>query len=191
MGTDRSTRHEGPCRCGKGKVKIDYCTPDHGWPTATPFWYESNLDCPICKAIFEIQDHDGKLVYVSRSDIQKNQVIRQQSEIKSQQLLSSSSVKQIELQLFAALSNRRTKKAKHDFLKSAQLNHTTYQTFLKHWMGEDNWIKWNFRVRNLREIMAALGIHDQVVLNEVNAIEKLEQQASARPSPVGGPIYSY
>lgn len=40
MGTDRSTEFEGPCRCGKGTLRIDDCEVDHGWSTATPQWYE-------------------------------------------------------------------------------------------------------------------------------------------------------
>lgn len=69
MGTERSTEFDAPCLCGAGTFHIDDCSPDHGWPTATPQWYEASIRCPKCSHLYELQQRGKRFVLIERVEI--------------------------------------------------------------------------------------------------------------------------
>ncbi len=59
MAFERDTRHEQPCPCGKGRIRIVYYEPDHGWPSQNR-GFETELDCDECNQTHEIREQrDG------------------------------------------------------------------------------------------------------------------------------------
>ena len=70
MGTDRDEIENGPCPCGKGLIRIDYCSPDHPWGGNS--WYEADIDCAACVKTFAIvRNEQQQLKLVRKSDLEK------------------------------------------------------------------------------------------------------------------------
>ncbi|MBN2230875.1 MAG: hypothetical protein JW779_14905 [Candidatus Thorarchaeota archaeon] len=190
MGTDRIREYDCKCKCGKGTVEIDYCTPDHGWPTATPFWYEARLKCANCSVKYEIHQQDDDFVYVSKQDIADRKVLQAKVDAKNVTLLNSPRVQAMRSRLIQFLDSRPSKAAIHRTLQSIQLSSCTIQTFRKHWKGADEWLRFNFSVHTIPTFMKLLDITDLGIQLQIKAIETLEKQASDTLPPVGNPIYT-
>jgi len=190
MSIDRITKFTGPCRCGKGTIKIYHCTPDHGWSDADLFKHEFVLKCRICEKDFEIQKQGRDFVYVSKNDIACRQTLKAQADARSMTLLNSAKVQTIRSNIILYLNSQRTKAAIHNILTTAHLGRGTYQTFLKHWKGAQAWAEYEFFIGNLEAIMKLLGSTDLTILIEIRAIESLNKNADVPPLPVGHPIYT-
>ncbi len=71
MGTERFILYDGPCSCGMGKYIIKECNPDHPWVRSHQVWLESSIDCPDCKTKYVIENRDGKVYRILKSEVDK------------------------------------------------------------------------------------------------------------------------
>jgi hypothetical protein len=190
MGTDRDTVFEGACKCGKGFFQIDYCSPDHGWPTSTPFWYESSIRCITCRETFELQTQGNNIVLVEKSEVRKRQALAEESHKRGQDLFQTPEVRKLLNELTELLNKQKSAAAIHRLLQAADLEYNSVGTFRKRWNGSEAWIKGNVWVHNLPKVMKLLGSNDKVVMTEIKEIEKLSKESQAPPLPIGKPVYT-
>ena len=190
MGTERDTVYEGPCRCGDGKFHIKFCNPDHGWPTSTPFWYEFSIECKSCDQVYELQQHENRVVVVEKSEIEKEKKLADESHKRWKLLLGSSEVKKILKNFILFIDSQRSMAAIHRFLAARGLEHSSITTFRKHWRSAQDWVDKHVYYFNLPDIMKLVGNNSNEVLNEVRAIKKLSENSKNLPPSVGKPIYT-
>ena len=92
MGTDRSTEFRGPCPCGSGSLVIDFCSPDHSWPVAIPYWYETRFDCAKCSRTYELQQRGRTFVLVERAKLAAQDLKVRELQEKSDSVMKSPEV---------------------------------------------------------------------------------------------------
>jgi hypothetical protein len=189
MGTDRTTVFEGPCRCGNGTFQVDCCSPDHGWPVSTPFWYEPSIRCKECSEKYELQRQENLVVLVEKSGIRKrDQLLREANRI-GQTLLSTPEVKSIVADFSRLLNRQVSKAAIYRLLCSVGLEYSSIGTFRKYWKGGEDWVKRHVSMYNLEQVMRVLNVENKAIQEKLKQIESLSE-ASKEPLPcVGDPIY--
>ena len=55
MGFERDVKHEQPCPCGSGTIRIVWYEPDHGYPSQN-CGFEIGLDCKGCSRIYRVDE---------------------------------------------------------------------------------------------------------------------------------------
>lgn len=68
MGTDRVEAYHDQCLCGSGEVIINFCTPDHPWPTSSK-WFETSVSCSDCLDKYALIEQDNKYVFVDKNHL--------------------------------------------------------------------------------------------------------------------------
>jgi hypothetical protein len=189
MGTERDTVYEGPCICGKGKFRIDYCNPDHGWPTSTPFWYELFIKCQACDRIYELQHQGNHIVVVEKAEILKKKHLSDESDKRWKLLLDTSEVKKVVKDFILLLESQRSIAAIHRLLTSAGIEHSSISTFRKSWRGSQDLVKHHLYYFNLPNIMKLVGNNSSTILNEIHEIKTLSKDSESSSPFVGEPIY--
>src|SRR3972149_2483082 len=190
MGTERDTVYEDTCRCGKGKFRIDFCNPDHGWPTSTPFWYELFINCKSCNQVYELQQHGNHIVVVEKIEIEKKKRLTNESHRRWKLLLNTSEVKKILKDFILLIDSQRSMAAIHRLLTGAGIEHSSVATFRKRWRSAQDWVDHHIYYFNLPDIMKLVGNNSNEILNEVRAIKKLSKDSESLPPFVGKPIYT-
>lgn len=51
------------CACGKGKIVLTYCSPDHNWNPGK-HWYEHKIDCVPCNANYRVEQREKEFYLV-------------------------------------------------------------------------------------------------------------------------------
>jgi len=189
MGTERDTVYEGPCRCGKGKFRIDYCNPDHGWPTSTPFWYELFIKCQACDRIYQLQHQDNYIVVVEKAEIIKKKQLSTESDKRWKSLLDTSEVKEVVNDFILLIESQRSIAAIHRLLTSARIEYSSISTFRKNWRGSEDWVKHHLYYFNFPNVMKLVGNNSSAILNEIKEIETFSKDSKKAPLSVGEPIY--
>lgn len=189
MGTERDTVYEGPCRCGKGKFRIDYCNPDHGWPTSTPFWYEPFIECQDCKRLYELQNQENHIVVVEKAEIKKKEDLSIESYKRAKLLLDSPEVKIVVEDFISIIEKQRSKAAIHRLLTNAHIEYSSLSTFRNKWRDTHYWVKHNLNHGNLPKVMKLVGNTSNDILHEIQEIETLSENSKIAPPFIGDPIY--
>lgn len=190
MGTERDTVYECPCMCGRGKFHIDFCNPDHGWPTSTPFWYEFFIKCTSCDQVYELQQYENHVVVVEKKEIEKKKQIADESHRRWKLLLGSLEVKKLLKDFIFLIDSQRSLAAIHRLLTAARLDHSSIATFRRRWRSAQEWVDQHVYYSNLPDIMKLVGNNSNDILNEVCAIKKLSEDSERLPPSVGKPIYT-
>ncbi|TES60685.1 hypothetical protein E2P84_44100 [Burkholderia cepacia] len=192
MGTDRSTEFEGPCRCGKGTFHIDECEPDHGWPTATPRWYESRINCRQCGAEFEIEKRGKAFVLVRRSELREIESLKHDAFEASNAFMASTDVTARLASFAAMLDAHPTMAAVHRTLSAAELEYGSVGNFRRGWRGGAAWVQSNVRPSNLVTVYRLLQVPPAELAGikaKITELDRLDAVAYAPAKPVGAPIY--
>jgi hypothetical protein len=189
MGTERDTVYEGPCRCGKGKFRIDCCNPDHGWPTSNPFWYELFIKCEACKQVYQLKHHENCIVLVEKAEIIKKKLLADESNKRWKLLRSTSEVNKILKDFILLIERQRSMAAIHRLLTGAGLEHCSISTFRKSWRDAQHWVNNHLYSSNLPNIMRLVGNNSSNILNEIGDIKALSKNSENMPPIVGDPIY--
>lgn len=190
MGTERDTVYENICKCGKGTFRIDFCTPDHGWPTSTPVWYESFIKCTSCELVYELQQHENHIVVVEKIEIKNRKHLADESGKRWRRLLSTAEVKNILKEFISLIERQPSKAAIHRLLKGADIEHSSLVTFRKNWRGAQHWVDLHVYYSNFRNVMEVVGYSNSDILDELNEIKKLFDDSNSIPPVVGKPIYT-
>ena len=70
MGTDRNEIRNIPCPCGKGRITVTFCSPDHAYAHDRQTWRDDKIECGICDVKYTILEQDKNLVLVSREEFE-------------------------------------------------------------------------------------------------------------------------
>nr|NJM02229.1 hypothetical protein [Desulfobacula sp.] len=189
MGTERFTEYEGKCICGHGIYHVDNCSPDHSWPTSTPQWYESQIDCRHCHALYEIERRGKKFVLVERSKLKHREALRHEAYVRSEALMAVPSVQSALSALENLLKSQRSVAATCRVLKADSLTHYSEAEFRKHWSSPSSWVKGNIRADELPRVLALVKMAPAEVIQELSEIAALTKAASVSIEPYGPPIY--
>lgn len=183
MGTDRSEVYSGPCPCGTGKVTIDYCTPDHGWPTSTPYWHSTSLDCAKCGKQYQPEQRKGSFVLVEQVELDKREKIRKQARGVADALMKDPKVTTMVDTLVAEIDKQPSKAAIHRLLTKAGLESSSVESFRRHWSCANRWVKTNISAHRLAELMKATKTKDAALSAKMAEMTKL-YEAADEPAPI-------
>ena len=189
MATDRTTEYEGSCKCGSGLFRIDYCTPSHGWPTSTPYWYEAHIDCSNCAKKYDLIQQDQVFILVEQSETRECEHLRNEAQSLATKLMESPEVQNLLAKFIDFLEDEPSMAAVHRLLKKAGLEYYSVGTFRKHWLDAKNWVERNISDRQLPEVMAILSHHDKTISERIQRIEALREQADKPLTPIGDIVY--
>lgn len=86
MGTDRNELLNVPCPCGKGRIAVTFCSPDHAYAKDKQTRREDNIDCGDCNAKYKIIENEKDLVLVAREDHERWQADQKRKELELKDL---------------------------------------------------------------------------------------------------------
>lgn len=184
MGTDRMEVHKGPCICGAGEVKINFCTPDHPWPTKSK-WFETSVSCKNCNDNYGLIEQNNRFVFVKKSDVKFREDLWSEYSSRSDKLLMWPQTEKILKRLELLLDNQPSMAACHRLLSVYRLYNGSVSTFRKKWNGAAEWIRSNVRVYNLESVMRLLEIEDNKISQELSDL-KILWDKHQRPLPIEG-----
>lgn len=189
MGTERSTEYEGKCICGHGSYRIDDCSPDDGWPTSTPQWYEPRILCRHCQSLYELEKRGKSFVLVERSKLDHREALRHEAYVKGEALMATSSVQSVLSALESLLKSQRSVAATCRLLKAAGLTRYSEATFRNHWINPSAWVRGNIRADQLPHVLALIKMAPAEIIQELSEIKVLTEAANVLIEPYGPPIY--
>ena len=189
MGTDRSTKFDGPCLCGRGTFHIDYCEVDHSWPTSNGQWYESYINCPDCSARFSLQERGNRFVLIEQAVLHERELRRQAASECATAILSDSEVRSVLGQFESMLGSQRSVAAIYRVLNGAGLEICTEGTFRRHWTNPATWIKRWARPNFLVQIFHVVGAPTERFEIMLSKLRALEQHAAQPAEPFGEPVH--
>jgi hypothetical protein len=185
MGTERDTVHEGSCLCGKGTFVVDYCNPDHGWPTSTPFWYETSIRCQECNKLYELVEQEKAIVIVEKAEIVNQKELVKQWHLLGNEIMQRPEVNEILRSFITLLRQHGTMAAIHRLLQGANLDYYSLATFRKKWLGPEKWVEGNISQGNLKTVMTLLTIKNDQVSEELARLDELWKAANEPLQSVG------
>ena len=191
MGADRLNEFSGPCPCGKGTLEVDYCEPDHGWPTSTRFWYEASIQCLSCSKIYATEQRGRNFVLVERKDLEKSKALYNEASSIAATLMKTATVIALVDSLIALLEEQPSMAATHRLLCGAGLECSSVATFSKRWSGARVWVESHVSAANLYTIMGFLGSKDTEIEQTLSQIAELSKTANVPVPIVGKPFYTH
>lgn len=187
MGTDRIEAYRGPCICGTGEVVINYCTPDHPWPTQSK-WFETSVTCDSCSTEYDLVEQNNQFVFVSKSDVKRQKGLWAEYSRRSDDLMKSVETRRLLEDLEGLLDAQPSMAACHRLLRAHNLVYESYGTFRKRWNRGAEWVRRNVRASNLDKVLDLLGKMDPTISRELSELEALWNQYKAPLPVVGEPL---
>ena len=189
MGTDRVQAYKGKCPCGSGVINIQFCTPDHPWPTNSK-WFESKIDCEKCTKRYSLEEQGQYYGLVERNEVVERERRYETYKNAQDDLMSSKHVQEIIGKFIDLLDEQRSMAACHRILSGNGLIYESYSTFIKHWNGADSWVSQSLRAENLEKVLSAIGIKNDYVTKAVSELKRLWEEYK-RPLPFhGDPLFN-
>lgn len=190
MGTDRCLAYRGPCPCGFGVIEVEFCTPDHPWPTESK-WFEKKITCKKCEAKYAFEKQDNHYGLVDKREIRERE--KRYEAYKSAQtgLLGSPQAKDVVSKFIILLDDQPSMAACHRLLSSHQLVRESYGTFIKRWKGAEAWVKSviDIHAELLVVLSEIVGVKDEYILDAVSELKRLWDEFK-RPLPFhGDPLF--
>ena len=189
MGTDRSIEFQGPCLCGRGTFRIDDCEVDHSWPTATPQWYESQINCAECSERFSLQKRGNRFVLVENTILREREQRKQTVADRANSILSDENVRAAIHQFEGMLNAQRSVAAVYRKLNEAGLAHCTEGTFRRHWRNAHVWLEQHAKPNALVQIFEAINAPTNQLKSMLIELNALEEHASQLAEPYGEPVH--
>jgi hypothetical protein len=175
MGIDRSQVYQGPCPCGAGEVSIEFCTPDHPWPTKST-WFDPTIICTKCAQTYAIAEQDQHYGLVYKREIIERTQRRESYETAQNNLMASPQVKEVINRLIELLDRQQSIAACHRLLAAHQLVSDTYGTFTKRWKGASAWVQSHIRTYHLERLIAAVGAQDEYISTAMLELNRLRAE---------------
>lgn len=187
MGTDRIEAYRGKFVCGGGEVVINFCTPDHPWPTQSK-WFETSVSCRDCLDNYSLIEQGKHFVFVKKSDLKVRDEYWSEYLRRGEELLAWPEVIEILEELEGVLENQSSMAACHRLLSAHRLEYYSVGTFRKKWSGASDWIRNNVRVSNLENVMNLIGKREKKVEDELKVLEALYEKYKEPLPIVGEPL---
>lgn len=186
MGTDRSQAYHGLCPCGSGEIEIDFCTPDHPWPTKSN-WFEPRMSCQACAAKYQFEEQNGQYGLVERREIKGREKRYEAYKSARAELLASPEASEIISRFVQLLDAQPSMAAAHRLLASKKLVYDSYGTFIKRWRGAESWVKDHIglQAESLLKFAELSGIENELISKAVSELKKLWLEYE-RPLPFHG-----
>ena len=80
MGTERNEILNVACLCGKGRITVTFCSPDHPYAHDGQTWREDRIQCRDCEARYVIVEREKNLLLLAREDFEREQAGKRQRE---------------------------------------------------------------------------------------------------------------
>ena len=190
MGTDRSLSYRGPCPCGSGEVEVEFCTPDHPWPTKSK-WFENNITCEKCEAKYAFVEQNNRYGLVDKREIREGKKRYEAHNAAKADLLGSPQAREVVSKFIILLDGQRSMAACHRLLSSHHLVYESYGTFIRRWKGAEAWVKSNINMHpeHLVTLSEIIGVKDDYISATVSELKRLWGE-SQRPLPFhGDPLF--
>jgi hypothetical protein len=143
LGTDRDLAAEGPCPCGKGKITVTRCSPDHPWGGQS--WHEYKIDCRTCARTHTFAKSEDLLDTRSRLVLRKNVEERdghwKEYLAKSKAIMAMPATRKALAKAKTLLDMQRSVAAKFRFLHHYGLAAMSESTFRKRFGSSDSFLK--------------------------------------------------
>jgi hypothetical protein len=189
VGTDRDTVFEGVCRCGSGSIRINHCEVDHGWPTATPVWYESSIHCRQCSATYEIERRGREFLLLKKNDLADIERWKTAASTRAEEIRSEPLVHTALAQFADLLTRQPSKVAIHHLLRDAGWEYSSIGTFRKHWKNAEAWIAQNIKSRDLPKVFATVQAPTGMLTDWLAELTALDERGTQRATGDGEPVF--
>ncbi len=183
MGTDRVQEYAGSCDCGSGRYVVNFCTPDHPYPTQSK-WWECNIECSTCSDTYTLEVRGNQVVQIRKADVQEAD--RRMREWAKAQDAAFTAAKGYITEFANRLREEPSVAAVYRHVKSSGLFPplATEQTFRRHWRearSPETWIRRNLRLERIPVFLRFLGREDKALEAQVGDVEKM--WAALTPPP--------
>jgi hypothetical protein len=175
MGTDRYEVFSEPCECGQGKYVVDECSPDHGYPTSSPFWYEGYVACKVCREHFTVEQEGRDMLLVENAAIEENRRRSHASMEAVKALRARSDVEELLKRFAAKLDTFPSKAAIWRYLGGLGFHVPSQSKFAREWAGGERWLARWISVKDIRRVLDALGADEPELRGEIARIEEIGQ----------------
>src|SRR5262249_8302070 len=143
VGTDRDLISEGPCPCGKGKIKVTLCSADHPWEGKP--WYESKIACSTCARMHIIAESeersDNRHRLILRKDFAEREGHRKEYLEKCDAILAMPASRKALAKAKDMIDWQGSVAAKFRFLNRHGLANMSESTFRKNFRDSASYIK--------------------------------------------------
>lgn len=191
MGTDRSLAYRGHCPCGLGEIEVEFCTPDHPWPTESK-WFEKKITCEKCEAKYAFEEQSNRYGLVDKREIREREKRREAYKSAQTDLLGSPQAKNVVSKFIILLDGQPSMAACHRLLSSHHLVRESYGTFIKRWNGAESWVKSviDIHAEHLFVLSEIVGVRDEYISVAVSELKRLWDEFQ-RPLPFhGDPLFN-
>lgn len=172
MGTDRQIIADEPCKCGKGRIKVEYLTPDHPWPTNS-YSVSTEIICDDCRKQFSLIEQDYHIVWVYNKNIDERKILQTKFGKKSFDFMQSKQVKNV-LQLFRNFLEDQPSLAEiYRKLKSSGIISMSLSSFRRKWPGTESWIDKNISFRNLDKVLKLLELNYPETTQQIYQLDEM------------------
>lgn len=183
---DRSRVFTANCKCGQGKVFIDYCTPGHGFSVSVPIWYEARISCEVCKPKYQLGEQNGEVFYITIEEVLKKQALSSQAYRLQDLLLVSPPVMEAKNVVASILVKQPSKAAKSRLLAKYCLFSGSEQSFRRSWQGEDDFLK-TLSIYSLSNLFLMAGFDISIIKPQLEEIENAHER-SQLPCATAGSV---
>ncbi len=181
MGTDRDLWGTGPCPCGKGRITVVRCSPDHPWGGNA--WFENSIECTDCARTYTFAESekilDNRSRLVRREDVEEREDHLRQWRAKNADILAMPAAQQILAQAQSALDQQRSVAAKYRLLSTYGLADALESTFRKRFRSSTEFIR-GLGAGHLPRLMKMVGNKQPEIIAALSEAEKIWQRAQIR-----------
>jgi hypothetical protein len=164
---------EGPCPCGKGKITVTRCSPDHPWGGEA--WYENEIACGACARTYifahsdEMLEKRGRLVL--RKEVAEREEHWKKYLAKTQAIMAKAATQQMITKATTLLDQQRSVAAKYRFLNCHGLAGMSESAFRKRFRGSDAYLK-GLGAGALRKIAKMIGTETAEIFTALDDAER-------------------
>jgi hypothetical protein len=169
-------------------VDIQFCTPDHPWPTNSK-WFETRIICEKCAETYSLEEQGQYYGLVEKREILKRGKRYEAYKTAQDNLMAAQQAQEVISKFTVLLDSQRSMAACHRLLSAHRLIYESYGTFIKHWKGAAAWVSRNIRADHLETLSAVVGVQDDFISTAVSDLKRLWEEYH-RPLPFhGGPLF--
>jgi hypothetical protein len=194
MGTERSEVLNRPCFCGKGRITVTFCSPDHAYAHDGQTWREDRIECSDCDSKYTIVEQAKDLVLVSRADYEQTKTAQcqQEQELKGlEKRVWENLEKNGELDsVVNYLNNFKTAAAAYRCLSDMYV-FRDIDAFRKKFSKQEctkEWVKKHFYPRALEKLLALIPVPSETLACYFKDDSDVRNRAVPIPRPIGEPI---
>ena len=194
MGTERNEIRNVICLCGKGRITVTFCSPDHAYVNDSQTWREDKIECSDCETKYAIMEQGGNLVLVSREDYELTQIAQKQKE---------QGLKDLEKRVWESLESNGDLDSVVSYLNSFKTAAAAYSRLSDMYVFRDiddfrkkfskqnctrEWVRKYFYLRALEKLLMHIQAPSKILDEYFTDYSTQSNQAVPIPRPIGEPI---